>query len=87
MQTYQAEIVTNANELYLSNVERLKTCGKNATLFANVLNAYKGLQGFYARLLNYVNEMDCWDFDYLVGVLEEQNFNDELDVILWLEEG
>ena len=86
MQTYQASY-TNTNDLYISNIEWLKQCGNNARLFANVLTAYKGSQGFYARLYNYVNELDNLAFCDLIEVLEKQNFEQELDVILWLEEG
>lgn len=48
-----------------------------------ILNAIKSLarsQGFYGRLLNEIEEND-----EILDVLERQNFNDVVDMILFIE--
>ena len=42
-------------------------------------------QGFYSRLYRAVNEMDEEAYSTLFAQLEQQHFNDSVDVILWLE--
>ena len=42
-------------------------------------------QGFYSRLYCDINEMDEDQFENLKETLTKQNFNDTLDVVLWLE--
>lgn len=50
---------------------------------AEILTAIKDLshsQGFYGRLLEAIEENDA-----ILQQLEEQNFKDTVDMILWLE--
>ena len=43
-------------------------------------------QGFYARLLNRINGADEEDRDVFFTKLEEQNFKDTVDLVLYLED-
>lgn len=54
-------------------------------LFAETINNLKNSEGYYSRLYRDVNEMYDEDLDELIENLTEQNFKDELDVIMWLE--
>lgn len=45
-------------------------------------------QGYYGRFLQHLQTMQEEEperFDYTMGVLEEQNFKDTLDLVLFLE--
>jgi hypothetical protein len=42
-------------------------------------------QGFYGRLLNDIENMSDGEFAYFKEVLEEQNFKDAVDLIIYLE--
>ena len=54
-----------------------------------ILDAFRSLaksQGFYGRLLEYIDSMDEGERDtYLLG-LERQNFKDAVDLTLYLED-
>lgn len=43
-------------------------------------------QGFYGRLLNLLNTMEVEKKEAFLTILEEQNFKDMLDLIMWIEE-
>ena len=42
-------------------------------------------QGFYGRLLRDIENMSDGEFAYFKEVLEEQNFKDAVDLIIYLE--
>ncbi len=70
----------------MSNIQRLAANGnKNHRLFATTIIDLMNSQGFYSRLYRAVNEMSESDYSTLYEQLSEQNFNDTLDVIFWLE--
>ncbi len=70
----------------MSNIQKLAATGnKNHKLFAATIVDLMNSQGFYSRLYRAVNEMDESDYANLFEELEKQNFNDCVDVILWLE--
>lgn len=70
----------------MSNIQKLATTGnKNHRLFAATVVDLMNSQGFYSRLYRAVNEMDEESYDSLYNALENQHFNDTLDVIFWLE--
>ena len=71
----------------MTNIQKLVTAeNKNSKLFAETILTFKNSQGFYSRLCKSVNELDNESFGNLTTVLEQQNFNDSLDVVLWLEQ-
>lgn len=70
----------------MSNIQRLAANGnKNHRLFAATIVDLMNSQGFYSRLYRAVNEMDDENYSVLYKQLENQHFNDCVDVILWLE--
>ncbi len=70
----------------MSNIQKLAANGnKNHRLFAATIVDLMHSQGFYGRLYRAVNEMDDIDYSTLYSELENQHFNDTLDVVLWLE--
>lgn len=70
----------------MSNIQRLAAeGGKNHRIFAATVVDLMNSQGFYSRLYRAVNEMDDESYDNLYSQLAEQNFNDTLDVVFWLE--
>ena len=55
---------------------------------SEILHTIKQLaqsQGYYSRLLNNINELDNDQQDELFSYLEEQKFNDPLDLVLFFE--
>lgn len=70
----------------MSNIQRLAADGnKNHKLFAATIVDLMNSQGFYSRLYRAVNELDDEGYENLFAQLENQNFNDTLDVVFWLE--
>lgn len=70
----------------MSNIQRLAADGnKNHRLFAATIVDLMNSQGFYVRLYRAVNEMNEEEYSTLFTQLEQQHFNDSVDVILWLE--
>ena len=70
----------------MSNIQRLAEEGnKNHKLFASTIVDLMPSQGFYGRLYRAVNELSNDGYDTLYKQLEQQNFNDTVDVVLWLE--
>lgn len=70
----------------MSNIQRLAATGnKNHRLFAATIVDLMNSQGFYSRLYRTINEMDENNYATLYSELENQHFNDTLDVIFWLE--
>lgn len=69
----------------MTNILRLLRGTENEKLFAKTIINLKNSQGFYCRLYNCVQEMDGEQFAILRDELAQQNFTDELDVVLWLE--
>ena len=54
-----------------------------------ILDAFRSLakgQGFYGRLLEYINSMDEGERDTYLLNLERQNFKDAVDLALYLED-
>ncbi|MDE6401922.1 MAG: hypothetical protein K2L54_04840 [Clostridiales bacterium] len=70
----------------MSNIQRLAENGnKNHRLFASTIIELMNSQGFYGRLYRTVNSLSDDGYETLYGQLEQQNFNDSIDVVLWLE--
>lgn len=68
-----------------SNIQKLLEGTKNERLFADTILTLKNSQGFYSRLYENVMCM-CEDwFANLCNKVNEQNFTDTLDVVMWLE--
>ena len=71
----------------MTNIQKLATAeNKNQNLFAQTIMTLKNSQGFYSRLYQSVNELDEDGYDNLAEMLGEQDFNDSVDVVLWLEQ-
>lgn len=51
----------------------------------NVIEELSYSQGFYGRLLRDIKNLNAEDFREFCRVMEEQNFRDSLDVILFFE--
>ena len=54
-----------------------------------ILDAFRSLaksQGFYGRLLEYIDSMDEGERDTYLLDLERQNFKDAADLVLYLED-
>ncbi len=70
----------------MSNIQRLAAEGnKSHKLFASTIVDLMSSQGFYGRLYRAVNEMNEDEYSALYEQLNKQNFNDSVDVVLWLE--
>ena len=51
----------------------------------NVIEELSYSQGFYGRLLRDIKGLNANDFREFCRVMEEQNFRDSLDVVLFFE--
>ena len=51
----------------------------------NVIEELSYSQGFYGRLLRDIKGLNAEDFREFCRVMEEQNFRDSLDVVLFFE--
>ena len=51
----------------------------------NVIEELSYSQGFYGRLLRDIKGLNAEDFREFCRVMEEQNFQDKLDVVLFFE--
>ena len=51
----------------------------------NVIEELSYSQGFYGRLLREIKGLNAEDFREFCRVMEEQNFRDSLDVVLFFE--
>ena len=51
----------------------------------NVIEELSYSQGFYGRLLRDIKNLNANDFREFCRVMEEQNFRDSLDVVLFFE--
>lgn len=70
----------------MNNIQKLVMKGNlNHRLFGATVANLKDSQGFYSRLFASVNELDEDDYNRLYALLDEQDFHDTLDVVLWLE--
>ena len=71
----------------MTNIQKLATAeNKNQKLFAQTILTLKNSQGFYFRLYQSINELDDNGYENLTNVLKNQNFSDNVDVVLWLEQ-
>ena len=71
----------------MNNMQRLATAeNRNQKMFADTVLTLKDSQGFYSRLYRSVNNLGKEEYDHLTDLLDEQNFRDSVDVILWLEQ-
>ena len=68
-----------------SNMDKLYNGTPNERLFAGAILTMMGSQGFYCRLCESVNDLDEDGFNVLCETLNQQEFKDTLDVIIWLE--
>lgn len=70
----------------MTNVERLRVEGnESARIFADAIESFSLSQGFYARLICSINEMEEAAFLGLKSTIEAENFKDTLDVIFFME--
>ena len=70
----------------MSNLQRLATAqNNNQRLFAETINTLRNSQGFYSRLYQTVNQLSEEGYRDLTALLDQQNFKDSVDVVLWLE--
>lgn len=70
----------------MSNIQKLvQNEDKNVKVFANSILTLMKSQGFYQRLCEGINEFNDEYFGLLLNTLKQQNFNDIVDVVLWLE--
>ena len=70
----------------MSNIQRLaENDNKNHRLFASTIIELMHSQGFYGRLYRTVNSLSEDGYETLYEQLEQQTFNDSVDVVLWLE--
>ncbi len=70
----------------MSNIQRLAAeDNKSHKLFASTIVDLMNSQGFYGKLYRAVNEMNESEYSALYEQLAKQNFNDSIDVVLWLE--
>ena len=70
----------------MSNINKLlNSKNKNQRIFASAILDLKNSQGFYSRLLRDINLMEQETFSLFRKNLLKQNFNNTLDVVLWLE--
>ena len=71
----------------MSNIQKLAAEGsKNHRLFASTIVDLMNSQGFYGRLYRAVNELSEDGYETLFRQLAQKNFNDSVDVVLWLEQ-
>ena len=70
----------------MSNLQRLATAqNNNQRLFAETINTLRNSQGFYSRLYQTINQLSEEGYRDLTVLLDQQNFKDSVDVVLWLE--
>ena len=69
----------------MNNIQKLSNGTNNEKLFANTILTFMNSQGFYGRLYREINSFDILGYELLCEELNQQNFKDTLDVILWLE--
>ena len=70
----------------MSNINKLlNSKNKNQRIFASAILDLKNSQGFYSRLFRDINLMEQETFSLFRKNLLKQNFNNSLDVVLWLE--
>ena len=70
----------------MSNLQRLATAeNNNQRLFAETINTLRNSQGFYFRLYQTINQLSEEGYRDLTVLLDQQNFKDSVDVVLWLE--
>lgn len=70
----------------MSNLQRLATAeNNNQRLFAKTINTMRNSQGFYSRLYQTINQLSEEGYRDLTALLDQQNFKDSVDVVLWLE--
>ncbi len=70
----------------MSNIQKLATTGNNnQRLFAETINTLRNSQGFYSRLYQTINQLSEEGYNDLTDLLDQQNFKDSVNVVLWLE--
>ena len=70
----------------MGNVNKmLNSKNKSTNIFASAITMLANSQGFYGRLCRDINEMDTDSFENLKNVVKKQNFDNTLDVVMWLE--
>lgn len=68
---------------YINQLRESKN--RSERVFAEAVYSLARSQGFYGRLIRDIESMDDDSFRELRTTLKEQNFNDPIDVVLWLE--
>jgi hypothetical protein len=69
----------------MSNMDILYNGTQNERLFAGTILTMMSSQGFYCRLCETVNDLDEEGLAVLCETLNQQEFKDTLDVVIWLE--
>lgn len=68
---------------YINQLRESKN--RSERVFADTVYSLAQSQGFYGRLIKDIESMEEHAFKALRKKLSEQNFNDPIDVVLWLE--
>lgn len=63
----------------------LNSQNKSVRTFANTILLFRSSQGFYSRLYFSICEQNKEQLQELIEIVKRQNFNDSLDVVMWLE--
>ena len=70
----------------MTNIQKLAAEGnKNHRIFAATIVDLMNSQGCYGRLYRSINELDDDRYEQFFELIGEQNLQDSLDVVLWLE--
>ena len=74
---------------FKSRAHRVKRAGMNRDWIMQTIRMLSRSQGMYGRLLNDLEELKAVDpgaYDDIMSELEAQNFADEVDLVMYLEE-
>lgn len=69
-----------------TNIEKLiNSTNKNCKIFGETIDNLRSSQGFYGRMFRNINSLSDDEFAELYNIIEQQDFNDQVDVVLYLE--
>ena len=85
-QDFHKNVLTNNKKYVIINISKGKKVNiMKAKDVINVIEELSYSQGFYGRLLRDIKGLNAEDFREFCRVMEEQNFRDSLDVVLFFE--
>ena len=58
----------------------------NVRIFADTINKLHNSTGFYSSIYADINSRDIGELDALIQEISKQDFTDDVDVVIWLEE-